>query len=130
MQELATINVYKKEDILKKDKTEEKENKKIKEKVDKLNSIEIDENKQKEIVKIIEYEYPYKKSTVIPTKSSVTQLSSKLKSIAGCFFCSLSKSIKSLFIILYASVEILYLSGSHIKQAFHNPILAICNASS
>ena len=74
MKELAIINVYKKEDILKKDKTEENENKKIKEIVDKLNSIEIDENKQKEIVKIIEYEYPYKKSTVIPTKSSVTQL--------------------------------------------------------
>ena len=31
-------------------------------------------NEQKEIAKIIEYEYTYKKSTIIPTKSSVTQL--------------------------------------------------------
>ncbi len=75
MQDLATVEVYNKNDILKQQKEEaEIENKTSDEILQKLDNNEIDKNEQQKIIELLEYQYKYKNSTIIPTKTSVTEL--------------------------------------------------------
>ena len=78
MQDLATVEVYNKNDILKQQKEEaEIENKtsdEILQKLDNSENIEIDPKEQQKIIELLEYQYKYKNSTIIPTKTSVTEL--------------------------------------------------------
>ena len=75
MQDLATVEVYNKNDILKQQKEEtEIENKTSDEILQKLDNNEIDKNEQQKIIDLLEYQYKYKNSTIIPTKTSVTEL--------------------------------------------------------
>lgn len=78
MSKLADINIYEKSQILK-SKSEKKESSinstDIKQKLEK----ELDEKEYKEIAKNIEYKYKNQEATVIPNKTSVTEIK-KLKS--------------------------------------------------
>ena len=77
MKELATINYYKKEDII---KMYEKENEKKQEEdiykniIKKLEEYPKDEKLEKQIKEKLNYIYPYIESTIIPTKTSVTEI--------------------------------------------------------
>ena len=78
-EEIASINIYNKEDLIKKLKVEEEEV---------INVKEILENSEKnyknieKIAKILEYEYIYKDSVNIPTKASVTSIIKKNPTIS------------------------------------------------
>ena len=75
MQNLAIVKVFNKNDILKQQKEDtEIENKTSDEILQKLDNNEIDKNEQQKIIELLEYQYKYKNSTIIPTKTSVTEL--------------------------------------------------------
>ncbi len=72
---LALINNYEKEEIIKMCEIPETQENNTTEKIlKKLDEVKPDKEEQQKIAKILEYEYPYKKSTVIPTKTSVTEI--------------------------------------------------------
>ncbi len=75
MQQLATVQIYEKNEILKMCKGEDtKEDDTAKQILDKLSSVEIDSKEQEEIIKILEYEYKNKNATTLKTKMSVTEI--------------------------------------------------------
>lgn len=75
MEKLSVLNVYDKSQILKMCKKDEEEKGNSSSAIlEKLDEVEIDEQEQKRLLQILEYEYEYKNSTVIPTKTSVTEL--------------------------------------------------------
>ncbi len=76
---LAVMNVYEKDEIIKMCNNEKEiEENPIEELIKKLNEAKLDEDEKQKIAQILEYEYTYKKSTIIPTKTSVTEIK-KLK---------------------------------------------------
>jgi len=75
MKELSNINVYTKKEVLKMCKTEEVEKENTEKQIlDKISKVKIDDEEKKKISKILEYKYKYQDSTIIPTKTSVTEL--------------------------------------------------------
>ena len=71
IKDIATLNVYNKKDLVKELKQEEKED------IDIVNELEEKKSNKEEIKKIesiLNYSYPQKQSTIIPTKTSVTSI--------------------------------------------------------
>ena len=85
MESLATWNVLQKEDIIKMCATQEpeKEENKTDEILKKLNEFKIEDVKANEIQKLLEYQYKYSDSTIIPTKTSVTEIKEMKQSVLG-----------------------------------------------
>ena len=85
MESLATWNVLQKEDIIKMCATQEpeKEENKTDEILKKLNEFKIEDVKANEIQKLLEYQYKYSDATIIPTKTSVTEIKEMKKSPLG-----------------------------------------------
>ena len=85
MESLATWNVLQKEDIIKMCATQEpeKEENKTDEILKKLNEFKIEDVKANEIQKLLEYQYKYSDATIIPTKTSVTEIKEMKKSVLG-----------------------------------------------
>ena len=85
MESLATWNVLQKEDIIKMCATQEpeKEENKTDEILKKLNEFKIEDVKANEIQKLLEYQYKYSDATIIPTKTSVTEIKEMKKSALG-----------------------------------------------
>ena len=85
MESLATWNVLQKEDIIKMcaiQETEKEENK-TDEILKKLNEFKIEDVKANEIQKLLEYQYKYSDATIIPTKTSVTEIKEMKQSVLG-----------------------------------------------
>ena len=76
MNEVSVFNYYKKDEIMKmcQKENQEKEEDISKEIRVKLNDFPIDEKLEKRIIEKLNYVYPYLESTIIPTKTSVTQI--------------------------------------------------------
>ena len=79
MEQLATVQIYNKDEALKmcesKSATEKEMQKDIYEQIlKKLAKVSINKEEQKKIVETLEYEYKYKNATTIPTKTSVTEI--------------------------------------------------------
>ena len=75
MENLATVEMYDKNEALKMCKKCKKEQENSSDEIlRKLSEVEIDKEEQKKVAEILEYEYAYKNSTVIPTKMSVTEI--------------------------------------------------------
>lgn len=75
MKKLATIQMYDKNEVLKMCQKKEKEQENTSTQIlNKLTEVVIDKDEQEKIVKVLEYEYPNKISTIIPTKTSVTEI--------------------------------------------------------
>ena len=79
MEQLATVQIYNKDEILKmcdsKSATEKEMQEDIYEQImNKLREFELDKEEEKKITEILEYEYKYKNATTIPTKTSVTEI--------------------------------------------------------
>ena len=75
IEKLVSIQIYNKNDVIKMCKiNEETKQNNIDEILNKLSKIQIDKAEQKKIVDLLEYQYKYKISTIIPTKTSVTEL--------------------------------------------------------
>ena len=85
MESLATWNILQKEDIIKMCDTQEpeKEESKTDEILKKLNEFKIEDVKANEIQKLLEYQYKYSDSTIIPTKTSVTEIKEMKQSVLG-----------------------------------------------
>ena len=80
MKKLATVQVYKKNEILKMCKGEMvNDDNTAKVILDKLSSIEINSKEQEKLIKILEYEYKNKNATTLKTKMSVTEIKEKNK---------------------------------------------------
>ena len=80
MEQLATVQIYDKNEILKMCKGEEiKEDNTAEIILDKLSSVEVDSKEQEEIIKILEYEYKNKNATTLKTKMSVTEIKENVK---------------------------------------------------
>jgi len=80
MEKLATVQMYEKDEILKMCKKEVVQENKVTEQIlDKLSSVDIDSEKQEEIIKILEYEYKNKSATTLKTKMSVTEIKENIK---------------------------------------------------
>ena len=92
MESLATWKVLQKEDIIKMCATQEpeKEESKTDEILKKLNEFKIEDVKANEIQKLLEYQYKYTDSTIIPTKTSVTEI----KEMKQCVFREENESEK------------------------------------
>ena len=92
MESLATWNILQKEDIIKMCDTQEpeKEESKTDEILKKLNEFKIEDVKANEIQKLLEYQYKYSDSTIIPTKTSVTEI----KEMKQCVFREENESQK------------------------------------
>ena len=75
MKKLATIQMYDKNEVLKMCQKKEKEQENTSTQIlNKLTEVVIDKDEQEKIVKVLEYGYPNKISTIIPTKTSVTEI--------------------------------------------------------
>ncbi len=85
MESLATWNVLQKEDVIKMCATQEpeREENKTDEILKKLNEFKIEDVKANEIQKLLEYQYKYSDATIIPTKTSVTEIKEMKKSALG-----------------------------------------------
>ena len=85
MESLATWKVLQKEDVIKMCATQEpeKEENKTDEILKKLNEFKIEDVKANEIQKLLEYQYKYSDATIIPTKTSVTEIKEMKKSALG-----------------------------------------------
>ena len=80
MEDLTTIKMYDKNEVIKMCKKCEKERENSSDEIlRKLSEVEIDKEEKKKLAKILEYEYAYKNSTVIPTKMSVTEIKEMAK---------------------------------------------------
>ena len=84
MEKLATIQTYNKDEVFKmcdsKDAAEDIDMKdaEAEQIMKKMSEFKIDKEEQERISKLLEYEYKYKNSTAIPTKTSVTEIKEKL----------------------------------------------------
>ena len=84
MEKLAIMQTYNKDEVFKmcdsKDDVEDinMKNAKADQIMKKMLEFKIDKEEQKRISKLLEYEYKYKNSTVIPTKTSVTEIKEKM----------------------------------------------------
>ena len=76
MQDLATLNVYKKEDIIKELKNEDKEEMDIIKYLDE-NSKDVTEKELQNLKNELEFEYEYQEATQIPSKTSITAIANK-----------------------------------------------------
>ena len=77
MKELSTINVYSKNEIIKKCATEKEKVQNTTEQIlEKLSEVKIEKQEEKNIVELLEYKYKFSEATVIPTKTSVTEIKS------------------------------------------------------
>ena len=75
MEQLVTTNVYNKDQILKMCKeSEQNQENSTKIILEKLSDVKINQKEKEKIFNILEYEYKYKNATVIPTKTSVTEI--------------------------------------------------------
>ncbi len=75
IKDLAIINTYTKSEVLEMYKQKEKKQENISDQIlKKLEQISINKEEQKKIIDILEYEYFYKNSSIIPTKTSVTEI--------------------------------------------------------
>ena len=85
MESLAIWNVLQKEDIIKMcaNQEPEREENKTDEILKKLNEFKIEDVKANEIQKLLEYQYKYSDATIIPTKTSVTEIKEMKKSPLG-----------------------------------------------
>ncbi len=80
MEKLAIIHVYSKNEILKScDTKKEKIQNTTEQILNKLSEVKIDEHEEKNIRNLLEYTYKFNESTVIPTKTSVTEIKSMSK---------------------------------------------------
>ena len=84
MQELSTINVYSKKEVLKNCVAEkEKEVNTAEQILNKISEIKIDEKEEKNIADLLEYSYKFNDATVVPTKTSVTEIKEMTKDAAS-----------------------------------------------
>ena len=84
MQELSTINVYSKKEVLKNCVAEkEKEVNTAEQILNKISEIKIDEKEEKNIADLLEYSYKFNDATVVPTKTSVTEIKEMTKDVAS-----------------------------------------------
>lgn len=75
MQQLATLQIYEKNEILKMCKAKEVQDDNIAEEIlDKLSSAYIDSHEQEQIIEMLEYQYKNKNATTLKTKMSVTEI--------------------------------------------------------
>ena len=80
MEKLAIIHVYSKNEILKSCDTKKGEIQNTTEQIlNKLSEVKRDEHEEKNIRNLLEYTYKFNESTVIPTKTSVTEIKSMSK---------------------------------------------------
>ena len=81
MSELSTIEIFEKNQILKmcKKNDNDETNPATNDILKKLDNVNIEEEEQRRITQILEYEYKNKDSTVIPTKTSVTEIKEMTK---------------------------------------------------
>ena len=71
---LAELKFYKKSDIIKNNQDTDKNEIVSEEIIKQLNDFKINEQKSNEIIKKLKYEYPYKKLTILPNKTSITEI--------------------------------------------------------
>jgi len=84
MQELSTINLYSKKEVLKNCVAEkEKEVNTAEQILNKISEIKIDEKEEKNIADLLEYSYKFNDATVVPTKTSVTEIKEMTKDVAS-----------------------------------------------
>ena len=84
MQELSIINLYSKKEVLKNCVAEkEKELNTAEQILNKISEIKIDEKEEKNIADLLEYSYKFNDSTVVPTKTSVTEIKEMTKDDAS-----------------------------------------------
>ena len=84
MQELSTINLYSKKEVLKNCVAEkEKEVNTAEQILNKISEIKIDEKEEKNIADLLEYSYKFNDATVVPTKTSVTEIKEMTKDDAS-----------------------------------------------
>ena len=80
MQQLATVQIYEKNEILKMCKQEAaKEDNSAEVILEKLSSVNLDSKEQEEVIKILEYEYKNIVATTLKTKMSVTEIKEREK---------------------------------------------------
>ena len=71
---LAELKFYKKSDIIKNNQDTDKNEIVSEEIIKQLNNFKINEKKSDEIIKKLKYEYPYKNLTILPNKTSITEI--------------------------------------------------------
>lgn len=71
---LAELKFYKKSDIIKNNQDTDKNEIVSEEIIKQLNDFKINEQKSNEIIKKLKYEYPYKNLTILPNKTSITEI--------------------------------------------------------
>ena len=71
---LAELKVYKISDIIKSNQDTDKNEIVSEEIIKQLNDFKINEQKSNEIIKKLKYEYPYKNLTILPNKTSITEI--------------------------------------------------------
>ena len=79
MSQLATLQLYNKDEVLKMCASKSASEKEMQEDIydqimKKLREFELDKEEEKKITEILEYEYKYKNAITIPTKTSVTEI--------------------------------------------------------
>ena len=84
MQELSIINLYSKKEVLKNCVAEkEKELNTAEQILNKISEIKIDEKEEKNIADLLEYSYKFNDATIVPTKTSVTEIKEMTKDDAS-----------------------------------------------
>ena len=84
MQELSIINLYSKKEVLKNCVAEkEKEVNTAEQILNKISEIKIDEKEEKNIADLLEYSYKFNDATIVPTKTSVTEIKEMTKDDAS-----------------------------------------------
>ena len=84
MQELSIINLYSKKEVLKNCVAEkEKEVNTAEQILKKISEIKIDEKEEKNIADLLEYSYKFNDATIVPTKTSVTEIKEMTKDDAS-----------------------------------------------
>ena len=84
MQELSIINLYSKKEVLKNCVAEkEKELNTAEQILNKISEIKIDEKEEKNMADLLEYSYKFNDSTIVPTKTSVTEIKEMTKDDAS-----------------------------------------------
>ena len=80
MEQLSTVQIHEKNEILKMYKTEDvQENMAMRQILDKLSSIDINSKEQEKVMELLEYEYKNKSATTLKTKMSVTEIKKRNK---------------------------------------------------
>ena len=84
IEDLATINIYNKNEII--DKLQKKEEtKKVSDIIkEKFSNFDKNEEQERKIIELLEYSYKYKKSTTIPNKISVTEIKKMKMNNTSC----------------------------------------------